>query len=83
MLFLNLILCNLTTINIGLFSSDSLYFGDSENGNDLVYGHTGGVGGGRIYIYSRHVDIDGTISVNGENPGTALGEDAGWLTYNL
>lgn len=43
----------------------------------MVYGHTGGVGGGSVYVYSRHVDIDGHITVNGENPGTALGADAG------
>lgn len=35
------------------------------------------MGGGSVYVYSRHVDIDGHITVNGENPGTALGADAG------
>ena len=54
-----------------------MYFGDEPHRNTLVRGHIGGVSGGRIYMYGRHVDIDGEITVDGLPPETQLGDDAG------
>lgn len=45
--------------------------------NQLIYGHVGGKGGGKIKIKSRHVDIDGEISVDGKPHGDRLGGSTG------
>lgn len=46
----------------------------------MVDGIIGGSGGGRIAIRSRHVDIDGEISVDGNPPGSRTGQGAGVYT---
>lgn len=43
----------------------------------MVDGIIGGSGGGRIAIRSRHVDIDGEISVDGNPPDSRTGQGAG------
>lgn len=62
---------------VSLCFSDYLYFGDEPYGNKVVDGIIGGSGGGRIAINGRHVDIDGTISVDGESPDSRTGQGAG------
>ena len=37
----------------------------------------GGAGGGRLEVYSRHVDIDGLIAANGMNPDSRSDRGAG------
>lgn len=59
---------------------DHLYFGDEQYGNEVVDGIIGGSGGGRITIRSRHVDIDGEISVDGLPPDSRIGQGAGVYT---
>lgn len=59
---------------------DHLYFGDEPYGNEVVDGIIGGSGGGRITIRSRHVDIDGEISVDGLPPDSRIGQGAGVYT---
>lgn len=46
----------------------------------MVDGIIGGSGGGRIAIRSRHVDIDGEISVDGLPPDSRTGQGAGVYT---
>lgn len=46
----------------------------------MVDGIIGGSGGGRIAIRSRHVDIDGEISVDGNPPDSRTGQGAGVYT---
>lgn len=57
-----------------------MYFGDEPYGNEVVDGIIGGSGGGRIAIRSRHVDIDGEISVDGNPPDSRTGQGAGVYT---
>ena len=54
-----------------------LYFGDNEYGNQIVPMGLGGAGGGLLYIHSRHIDIDGSISANGLVPDSRFDTGAG------
>ena len=47
--------------------------------NDLVYEGMGGTGGGSVHIVSRHVDIDGAVTANGEPADATHGLAAGRL----
>ena len=54
-----------------------LYFGDNKYGNRPVPMGTGGAGGGRLTLNSRHVDVDGYITVSGLAPDARFNSGAG------
>ena len=58
-----------------IYSTDDLYFGDNAYGNNPILEYAGGAGGGALSIESTHIDIDGTISVDGLPPDSRF--DAG------
>ena len=54
-----------------------LYFGEKSLRNSLVYQGLGGRGGGSIYLNSRHMDVDGRITLQGEDAHVQHGQNAG------